>query len=100
MTDSLKSHLSCLPTGGSEVSDRAVPRQAGLSAGGRGQRAEQRTQTAAVSRPLHPQQGPHPAAGRAFCLPRPHVSIKDKTHTLLQSKVKPVFCMAQLPNSI
>lgn len=68
-----------MSSGGLEVRDRAVSRQAGLSAGGRRQRVEQRTQTAAVSRPLHPQQGPHPAAGRTLRLPRPHVSMNKST---------------------
>lgn len=68
-----------LSPGGLEVCDRAVSGQAGLSAGGRRQRVVQRTQAAAVSGPLHPQQGPHPAAGRALRLPRPHVSIHAGT---------------------
>lgn len=73
------------PPGGSEVGDRTVPRQTGLSAAGRRQRPEQRTQTADVSGPLHPQQGPHPAAGRALRLPRPHVS--DWVQTLIAACV-------------
>ena len=58
-----------MPAGWLKVGHRAVSRQAGLSAGGRRQRVEQRTQTADVPGPLHPQQSPHPAAGRAFRLP-------------------------------
>lgn len=79
MHDGQWGQICGVSSGGPEVGDRAVSRQAGLSAGGRRQRVEQRTQAAAVSRPLHPQQGPHPAAGRALRLPRPHVSINGNT---------------------
>lgn len=77
-------------SGGSEVGDRAVPGQTGLPAGGRRQRAEQRTQTADVSGPLHPQPGPHPAAGRTLGLPRPHVSrnIRIRVFECIQCRTK------------
>lgn len=71
-----------MSSGGLEVRDRAVPRQAGLPAGERRQRVESRAQTADVSGPLHPQQGPHPAAGRTLRLPRHHVRTHAKTSRL------------------
>lgn len=82
--------LVFLSSGGFEVRNRAVSRQAGLPAGERRQRVESRPQTADVSGPLHPQQGPHPAAGWTIGLPRHHV----RTHA--RASESDAVCVAAL----